>query len=318
MSNIRLQCANGDSLPMIGLGTWKAKPGEVYEAVKSAIEVGYRHIDCASVYGNETEIGQAIADQINAGTVSRDELWITSKLWCDSFAAEDIKPALISTLHDLQLEYLDLYLMHWPIPLKKGHGMRTADDFVDPVLLPYTDTWVNMNQLSAEGLVRHCGVSNFTVKKLKKLLENTPFKPAVNQVELHPYLQQTDLVNFCQGAGIHLTAYSPLGSSDRPDPLKQAGEPVLLENSVIGEIANELSASAAQVIIAWLNSQGISTIPKSTNLDRQKQNLDSRHLKLSEEQVNKIAEIDLARRYITGEFWIKDEGFYTLGDIWDE
>lgn len=317
MTNQYLTFSDNDKMPTLGLGTWKSKPGDVFGSVISAVKSGYRHIDCASIYGNEKEIGKALQQLFADSVVDRDELWITSKLWCDSFAPEDIEPAIQQTLADLQLEYLDLYLMHWPIPLKKGHGMRSADDFMDPVAQPFTLTWQAMSFLKEKGLAKHLGVSNFTEKKLKRLIEETNLKPEVNQVEIHPYLQQTSLVSFCHDNGIHLTAYSPLGSGDRPDPLKQSDEPILLENKVIIEIAESLSVTPAQVILAWINQLGISAIPKSINNERQVENLNATRVLLSRSQLQAMSELDLGRRYITGEFWVKDQGYYTLGDIWD-
>ncbi len=312
-----LTFANGDQMPVIGLGTWKSKPGDVYQAVTDALAMGYRHIDCAAIYGNEAEIGLALNAAFTAGVVSREELWITSKLWCDSFAPEDIEPALRQTLTDLQLEYLDLYLLHWPIPLKKGHGMRTAEDFVDPQQQPVSSTWAALEPLQVQGLVRHIGVSNFTATKLKALAATAKQPPELNQVELHPYLQQPALREYCDQHEILLTGYSPLGSADRPDPLKQADEPVLLQDAVIAGIAQELGCSQAQVILSWAVAQGLSVIPKSVTPARMQENLAAVRVELSPEQLSRIADLDRNRRYITGEFWIKEGGYYSLSDIWD-
>ncbi len=185
----------GDEMPMLGLGTWKSKEGEVYQAVKDAVRVGYRHIDCAAIYGNEAEIGQAISELIKSGEVKRDQLWITSKVWNDSHKKEHVEPALKKTMSDLQLDYLDLYLMHWPVAIKKGVGFpRSSDDFLSLDDVPLLETWDAMIDLKGKGLIRHIGVSNFNIPKLKHLSADSRQKPEMNQIEMHPFLTHWEVM----------------------------------------------------------------------------------------------------------------------------
>jgi alcohol dehydrogenase (NADP+) len=310
---------NGDGMPLLGLGTWKAAPGEVGAAVREAIRLGYRHIDCASVYANEPEVGEAIRDAIDAGEVRREELWITSKLWCNAHGQSNVEPALRRTLADLGLEWLDLYLVHWPVPIRPGVAFPSSGDELLPLeAVPLADTWAGMEAVLELGLTRHIGVSNFSSRKLHKLLAHCRIQPEVNQVERHPLLQQPELLAHCSAAGVHITAYSPLGSGDRPAALKGADEPVLLDNPVIGAIAAEHGCSPAQVLIAWQLQGGISTIPKSVSPKRLRENLAAADLQLTTADLERIAGLDQHCRLVDGSFWLLEGSPWTLQSLWDE
>ncbi|RLD27088.1 MAG: aldo/keto reductase [Bacteroidetes bacterium] len=314
-----LDFKNDDSMPALGLGTWKSNPGEVYDAIIEAIKVGYRHIDCAMIYANEAEIGKALNDAMESGLVKREDLWITSKLWCNSHGKENVIPALRSTLNDLQLDYLDLYLVHWPVAIKpnvvfpeKGEDMVSLKDF------PIADTWSGMESAVALRLARHIGVSNFSIKKLKNISAIAKIKPEVNQIELHPLLQQTEMLEYCNSENINLTAYSPLGSKDRIPQMKADNEPNLFVNPIVVEIAQAHNCSSAQVLISWAIERETSVIPKSVNPDRIKENFESVNIRLSENNMNQIAKLDKHFRYVNGAFWAMPGSPYSVAGLWDE
>lgn len=183
---------NNDQMPLFGLGTWKSPPNDAYHAVFEAIKIGYRHIDCAHIYKNEKEIGEAFAKAFKEGWVKREELWITSKLWNDCHEEQHVLPALKQTLQDLQLDYLDLYLIHWPVAVKHGVDFASnREDFLSPEEAPLKKTWAAMEKGFELGLTRHIGVSNFNIAKLKEILATARIRPEMNQVELHPFCSKT-------------------------------------------------------------------------------------------------------------------------------
>ena len=311
--------SNGDAMPTLGLGTWKSKPGEVYNAIREAIKIGYRHIDCAYIYMNEAEIGQAFSDAFQTGDVKREELWITSKLWNNAHLTSDVRPALEKTLTDLRLDYLDLYLMHWPVALKPGVAFpKSADEFISLEEIPIISTWQEMEKCAQAGMTRHIGVSNFSIKKLKDLLSKCTIRPEANQIELHPFLAQNDMLSFCNSEHIALTAYSPLGSTDRPAQFKDPNEPSLLQNPVITEIAKNNGFTTAQVLIRWAIQRGTSVIPKSVHPERLMQNFQAATIELSADDMKKIAALDTHHRLLLGAFWKAPDLGYTLQSLWDE
>ncbi len=310
---------DGDQMPILGLGTWKSKPGEVYAAVREAIRIGYRHIDCAAIYGNEAEIGGALRDAMREGEVKREELWITSKLWNNAHRRDQVEGALTKTLRDLDLGYLDLYLVHWPVAVQPEIMFpRVGAEYLTPAEAPLEGTWAGMEGAVDAKLTRHIGVSNFSKKKLQELLQRARIRPEVDQVELHPLLQQRELVSYCANNRIAVTAYSPLGSSDRPATLKGADEPSLLQDPVIVAIAQARGCSAAQVLLAWHVCRGIAVIPKSVHPARLRENFAAAEIALTPHELERIAGLDRHYRFLNGSIWTGRGSPWTLQSLWDE
>lgn len=282
-----LKLTNGYTIPVVGLGTWKSKPGEVQAAVEAAIDAGYRHIDCAYVYGNEKEIGEALKKKIDEG-VDRKELFITSKLWNTKHAVADVRPALLQTLKDLQLDYLDLYLIHWPIAWQPGNVVFPRDDSGALIYsdIHYKETWPEMEKAVDDGLIRSIGLSNFNSQQIDEVVNMARIQPTMLQVEVHPYLVQNELINHCKKHNMLVTAFSPLGSPDRP--WAKPGEPLLLEDPKLIEMGKKYNKSPAQVCIRYQVQRGLSVIPKSAQPERIKQNADVFDFELSEEDMKVI------------------------------
>jgi alcohol dehydrogenase (NADP+) len=311
-----LEFWNKDKMPILGLGTWKSSKGEVYDAVCEAIKMGYKHIDCAAIYGNEPEIGQALNDCISDGIVKREDLWITSKLWNSNHGRENVVIGLNKTLADLQLKYIDLYLIHWPVALKSGVGFPTSvDQFLPPEAKPIEDTWKGMEDILEMGLAKHIGLSNFNVQKIESLLPDCNYQPEVIQVEMHPLLQQKELFEFCSWNNIKMTAYAPLGARDL-EKIKAGDEPDLLDQPVILDISERYKITPAQVLLAWSITRNISVIPKSVNKERMLQNLKAAEMVIAPEDMAKIATMERNFRFISGGLWTVPGSPYTSEDLW--
>uniref|UniRef100_UPI00358F2AA0 aldo-keto reductase family 1 member A1 isoform X1 n=1 Tax=Myxine glutinosa TaxID=7769 RepID=UPI00358F2AA0 len=260
-------------MPVLGLGTWQGKADQVKTAILHAFAVGYRHIDCAYVYGNEDEIGEALQEALGPGKdLKREEIFVTSKLWNCKHHSEDVEGACRKSLAQLKLDYLDLYLIHWPYAFARGDvdfpKTETGEMHYDVV--DYRETWRAMEKLVSAGLVRSIGLSNFNARQIDEIVASSTIKPAVLQVECHPYLPQTRLLAHCQEFHIVMTAYSPLGAPNRG--WKMDNERVLLLEPKVVAIAQRHSRSVAQVLLRCLMQRDITAIPKSVTASRIEEN----------------------------------------------
>jgi D-xylose reductase len=313
------------SPPSVGFGLWKVDNAICAQMVKSAIQVGYRHLDSASDYGNEAQSGEGIQAAIGEGLVRREELWITSKLWNTYHHAAHVRPAVERSLKDLRVDYLDLYLIHFPICLKYvDPAVRyPAGWFYDPAaaepkmeidLVPIQETWKAMEDLVRQGLVKHIGISNFNISLVRDLLSYASIRPSVLQVESHPYLVQPKLLRYCQQEKIAFTAFSPLGAPSYV-PLGMAKESEsVLEQPIVKQIATRLGKTPAQVVLAWGIQRGTSVIPKSSRLERLKENLASQSIQLSPSDIEAISKLDRNQRFNDPGVFCESafQGFYPI------
>ena len=322
-----LELTSGRRLPIVGLGLWKIERDVTADVVRRAVACGYRHVDSACDYGNEAETGQGLRAAVESGAVSREELWVTSKLWNNYHRAEHVRPALERTLSDLQLDYLDLYLIHFPIALKfipfeerYPPGWVGDPDAevpkLDPDAVPIRETWEAMQDLVDRGLVREIGVSNFGVSLLRDLQSYARIQPSVLQVEMHPFLAQEKLLRFCKEAGIAVTAFSPLGAQSYFQlNMAESGESVL-KQPVIREIAETHGKSPAQVVLRWGIQRGTAIVPKTSSEARLRENLDVFDFQLSDDEMASISGLNRNRRFNDPGYFC-EAGFNTFFPIYE-
>jgi diketogulonate reductase-like aldo/keto reductase len=305
MINLR----DGTTMPAVGLGTWKAEKGQVRAAVHIALQAGYRHIDCASVYQNEDEVGDALDYALSHELIDRSELYICSKVWNNDHAPDRVRAACLRSIKALKLEYLDLYLIHWPVTGSVG-------DLVTPSI---KETWRALESLVKDGYVRSIGTSNFSAKKLADIMEYAEIMPSVCQVEIHPYHRNDALINWCKENKIHVTAFSPLGSPDSESIFPRKVPAVLLQDPIVTEISNKRGKNVGQILVRWALQHGTSVIPKSTNPDRLRGNLDVFDWELSTTEYAKLSSLKFQQRMVNGAMWLNPRGPYTtMEDLWDE
>jgi alcohol dehydrogenase (NADP+) len=313
----------GARMPAIGLGTFgsdRFAPDDIAAAVVGAAEVGYRHFDCASVYGNERLIGSSLA-RIMAGGIKREDLWVTSKLWNDKHVPADVAPSVEKSLRDLGLDYLDLYLIHWPFPNHHAPGVDVtsrAHDAKPYIHDEYMAVWRELEKLVDKGLIRHVGTSNMSIAKLKLLLRDARIKPAANEMELHPCFQQPEFFKFVIDNGMVAIGFAPIGSPTRPDRDRTEGDAVDIEDPAVVAAAKRLGVHPATICVKWAAQRGQVPIPMSIHRNEYLANLRATvSAPLTEEEMAAIAAADRNSRLIKGQvfLWKDDQDWQDLWDV---
>lgn len=299
---------DGHSIPAMGFGTYKPEEvplNKTFEATNMAIDIGFRHIDTAYVYQVEEVVGQAIQNKIANGVLKREDVFLTTKLWCTFHRPELVRSNLESSLKNLQLDYVDLYLMHYPVPMKPGEDLFPVDEQGKSLLdtVDFCDTWEAMEKCKDAGLVKSIGVSNFNHRQLEKIL-NKPglkYKPVCNQVECHLYLNQSKLLEYCKSKDIVLVAYCALGSQ-RPQRWVDPNAPVLLNDPVLSTIAKKHKRSPAQIALRYHLQRGIVVLAQSYKENEIKENLQVLEFQLPSEDMKVLDGLDRKLRYAPAPF----------------
>jgi len=292
-----LTLSNGLTMPAFGLGTYASVGGEGTQAVKDAIDAGYRHFDSAYLYANEAEVGQGILDKIADGTVKREDIFYTTKLWGNFHEPKHVERIFRKSLENSGLDYIDLYLMHFPVGFTyysdENSWPKNADGTQDVSDVDFVDTYKAMENLVKLGLVKSIGVSNFNSEQIQRILDECEIKPVTNQIECSPTLNQKDLIKFCKERDITVTAYSPLGQGN--PTLKT---PAYLYDEKVQVIGDKYGKTAGQVILRYVYELGTIPIPKSSNKGRIQQNIDIFDFELTEDETKYFDSFYTGKRVI--------------------
>lgn len=300
--------SDGGVFPTLGLGTWKIPRDLTPAVVHDAVRLGYRHFDCACDYGNESQVGVGLTAAFNDGLCKRDDLWVTSKLWNTYHEPQHVRAACERSLRDLQLEVLDLYLVHFPIalafvPFEERYppewffGPQTEHPAMKPIKVPYSETWGAMEELVRDGLVKRIGVCNLNISMLREVLSYCSIRPAVHQVEMHPYLTQPRLKRYCDQEGIAVTAFSPLGADSYISIGMASADERVLDVSVVTTTATKHRKTAAQIVLRWAIQRGTVAIPKTQSIVHLEENLAIYDFALSDDEMQQIDSLDCHRRF---------------------
>jgi D-xylose reductase len=327
MTSDSIRLNDGTALPAVGLGLWKIDRPAAAGMVRDAVAAGYRHFDSACDYGNESEVGEGLTAALGKGLCRREDLWVTSKLWNNYHRREHVRPAVERTLRDLRLDYLDLYLVHFPIALEYVpldvryppgwyHDPAAADPRMNPARVPLSETWQGMEDLVRGGLVRKIGVCNYNCALLRDLLAYASIRPAVLQVELHPFLTQEKLLRFCREEGIAVTGFSPLGASSYVSIGMATAKDSVLGQPAVAEAARRHGKTAAQIVLRWGVQRGAAVVPKTSRIERLAENLALFDFELAQDEMQAIGALDRGRRFndpgVFGE-----AAFHTFMPIYD-